>query len=424
MITKKIIIIKVIQFLKMSHIIEESLIEDQPTPVDLEGTKQILSQMKNCIVKIVKDNGEKGTGFFCKIPFPDENNLLNVLITNNHILRENDIKNGQTIKLIMYEKKRNIEKEIKIDNSRKKFTIKNEEGIDITILEIKQKDKINNFLEIDNEILELDCKKKSIYILHYPKDKKLVSYGVMKNILDGKEINHYCNTENGSSGSPILSLSSFKVIGVHYGGSKNKNIQINYGTFIKYAINEFYNKAKTTNEIIIKYQIGKEDKIRLFGDKFVEINKRNFEILINNNIYELNSFYKIKNEKENEILELDFVRKSIYILHYPKDKRLVSYGLMKDILGGKKISHYCNTEKGSSGSPILSLNNFKVVGVHYGGSKNIKFNFGTFIKYAIKEFNNKYKNNHKNEYNKENIANEIKIKYQIGKEEKNKNIWR
>ena len=156
----------------MSDKIEESVIEDQPTPVDLEGTKQILSQMENCIVKIVKDDGKKGTGFFCKIPFPDENTLLNALITNNHVLDENEIKNGKIIKFKMYskEKKKEEAKELKIDNSRKKLEILNkEEGIDISIIEIKQKDKINDFLEIDGEILELDCKRNSIYILHYPK---------------------------------------------------------------------------------------------------------------------------------------------------------------------------------------------------------------------------------------------------------------
>ena len=104
---------------------------------------------------------------------------------------------------------------------------------------------------------------------------------------------------------------------------------------------------------------------------------------------------------DDEILELDCNIAPIYILHYPKNKRLVSYGLMKNISDGKKINHYCNTERGSSGSPILSLNNFKVIGVHYGGfEKKIKLNFGTFIKYAINEFNNKFKNENKNEYNK------------------------
>jgi len=38
----------------------------------------------------------------------------------------------------------------------------------------------------------------------------------------------------------------------------------------------------TTNEILIKYKIGKEDKVRIFGDYFVENNKNNFEMIINN----------------------------------------------------------------------------------------------------------------------------------------------
>ena len=75
----------------MSDNIKETLIENQPSPDDLKGTKIILSQMENCICKIIKDNGEKGTGFFCTIPFPDEKNLLQVLITNNHVLNEDDI---------------------------------------------------------------------------------------------------------------------------------------------------------------------------------------------------------------------------------------------------------------------------------------------------------------------------------------------
>ena len=52
------------------------------------------------------------------------------------------------------------------------------------------------------------------------------------------------------------------------------------------------------NEIIIKYKIGKERKIRIFGDKFVENNENNFQMIINDKDYELNSFYHIKNEKK------------------------------------------------------------------------------------------------------------------------------
>jgi len=142
--------------------IREAEIEEQPIPVDIEGTKLILFQMENCICKIINHNGIKGTGFFCKIPFPDKNNLLTVLITNNHILNEKDIENNKIIKLIIYNKNQKIEKRIKIDDSRKKYTKIND---DITIIEIKSnKDDINYFLEIEDEILELEYKRKSIYI--------------------------------------------------------------------------------------------------------------------------------------------------------------------------------------------------------------------------------------------------------------------
>ena len=67
---------------------------------------------------------------------------------------------------------------------------------------------------------------------------------------------------------------------------------------------------------------------------------------------------------------------------------LVSYGIIKDINEEKGIFHTCNTDKGSSGAPILSLKNNKLIGIHYG-SPNIKkeYNYGTLIIYAIIEFN-------------------------------------
>ena len=62
--------------------------------------------------------------------------------------------------------------------------------------------------------------------------------------------------------------------------------------------------TKNENEIIIKYKLEKEDKIRIFGDKFVENNKSNFQMIINDISYKISSFYNIKKEKENEILEI------------------------------------------------------------------------------------------------------------------------
>ena len=58
--------------------------------------------MENCICKIYLKNDEIGTGFFCTIPF--NNNFLTVLITNKHILNENDIDNNKIIKLMINNK--------------------------------------------------------------------------------------------------------------------------------------------------------------------------------------------------------------------------------------------------------------------------------------------------------------------------------
>ena len=81
----------------MSDIKQEKLIKEQPIPVSLQNTKKILFQMENCVCKIYMNNGGIGTGFLCKIPF--NNNLLPVLITNNHVLNENDIKDNNIIEL-------------------------------------------------------------------------------------------------------------------------------------------------------------------------------------------------------------------------------------------------------------------------------------------------------------------------------------
>ena len=137
----------------MSDIRQEQLIEDQPIPVSIEGTKKILFQMENCICKIYLDDGKKGTGFFCKIPF--NNDLLPVLITNNHLLNENDIDNNKTIKLSI----NNEVKEIEIDNSRKRYS-NSDKNIDITIIEIKpNKDGIDKYLELDEDDIYIEIKR-------------------------------------------------------------------------------------------------------------------------------------------------------------------------------------------------------------------------------------------------------------------------
>ena len=295
----------------MNQIQNEKFIEKSITPISIKNTENILFQMKNCICKIYKEDGTKGTGFFCNIPFPNEFNLLPVLITNNHILEEKDVKNNKIIEFTINDDKE--EKRIIID---KKRIIFYSPELDITLIEIKpDKDNIYNFLEVDEninkdkEIMENFYKKKSIYTLNYPKGKNIVvSYGLIKDIKD-KEILHLCNTEVGSSGSPILLIDSFKVIGVHKGGNKIYNF--NEGIFFKYVIDAFNKKFKnisnnnnsnyfdniTKNEIKLKYMILDYDYLRIFSKKFVENNKQNCKLVINEEEKELSGYKENENKK-------------------------------------------------------------------------------------------------------------------------------
>ena len=147
--------------------------------------------------------------------------------------------------------------------------------------------------------IELEYKMKSIYILHYPKGKLNVSYGLIKDIIDNIKINLYCNTEDGSSGGPILSLETFKLIGIHYGSNKN-NIKTNYGTYIKYAIDLFntYFKNKNKSKSKIVYKIDKNKKPLNFEVGKKTINKN----LLHKSAYHFNcnrETFKLNNNEKN-----------------------------------------------------------------------------------------------------------------------------
>ena len=238
----------------MSNIIKEQLIEGQHNPIPLKGVKKIEEQMEKCVSQIYT-NENKGTGFICKI-----SDNLYVLITNNHILNEEDIEENKIIDISINNKSRKI----KMDKNRKKYT--NEE-IDITIIEIRQnEDEIYEYLEIDEEDikekednLELEYRNKSIYMIHYPRGELSLSCGVIKELKERKIIEHVCSTEEGSSGSPIMSLKTYKVIGIHYCGEKDKTK--NYGIFIKYAIDKFIDNNIYKNEINIQYKVKEKGNI-------------------------------------------------------------------------------------------------------------------------------------------------------------------
>ena len=120
---------------------------------------------------------------------------MHYLITNNHLIDDNYIKENKWINITLNDDSEG--KVIIIDENREFHCY---EEYDTTIIEILPEiDGITDFLKLDEELcddqIENYYKKKSVYIIHYPKIKKaLVSFSVVGDILD-YNIMHFCQIE-------------------------------------------------------------------------------------------------------------------------------------------------------------------------------------------------------------------------------------
>ena len=252
-------------------------------------------EKSTCKIKCPKEG--YGTGFFCKIPFPDQFNLLPVLITNNHVLDKNDIKIGNKFRFSLNNDKSHFY--IFCDKERKTYT---NIDYDITIIELKPKESEFLFLEIDEKFFLKNpndfYKDLSIYLMHYPNGKKVeLSDGKIQGMYeDNFTFEHSCTTQRGSSGGPIINLLNHKVLGLHKGYKKLKTY--NLGTLLSIPIQKFNEKY---NKNIINKNI---------GDNQIKINDLNNNHLIddlnliNNNIennVKINNnenMNKMKNERK------------------------------------------------------------------------------------------------------------------------------
>ena len=320
---------------------EEKFIKGSLSPVDIDVTKKILNQMEKSVCKIHLEK-KMGTGFFTKIPYKQQ--YLTVLITNNHILGEKEIKNVKLLTITLNNEKR--QHIIVIDEKKIKRKIYTNNKYDVTIIEIFEDiDGKYEYIELNDDIIKaMNLKKneiianyknlyenESIYIVNYLKGENIVvSYGLLGLIKSEYEINHKCNTDKGSSGAPILSLKDNKLIGIHK-GSKN-NYEFNIGFLIIFPIIEFnqinfnnqdskiyfnndiinFNKIQDIkkpeinklSQITIQYDIKKSYKIKLFGKKFIANNKKNCKILVDNREEDIVEFYTVNGNINRDIFEI------------------------------------------------------------------------------------------------------------------------
>ena len=189
---------------------------------------------------------------------------------------------------------------------------------------------IDEDINKDRDILNLTFRMKSVYILHYPKGNNIhVSYGLLKGI-DEKELNHLCSTEEGSSGSPILSLDNFKVIGIHYGGKSH--YQYNKGSFIKDVLNKFY--AKFENTIINNKNIQNQNQYNNIKEK-EKINK-------------ISNIQKIfQSEEFNNLVKNELIEKYKYLENGDLQKLKLISDIYTNIIYGIKLNKQMLDSKGN-----------------------------------------------------------------------------
>ena len=292
----------------------EKFLDDYPSIITIEKTETIIEQIKHSICKIYND-GTQGTGFFCKI-MNRKGKKFRVFITNNHIIGYDQINEKQKLTISFNNDKKTAE--LNLNAYKHIYTDKD---YDITIIELNEKEFNNKlFLEIDDRVYlenpETMFKKKSVYIIQYPKDYGAsVSYGIIKNINEKNEIEHCCHTDKGSSGSPIINLENNKVIAVHYSAMENKNF--NKGIFLKAPINEFLNRFDED-----EYELKKKMTMNIINSNKLNNSSINDiipyikpSVIVDNNINNIN-----KNEIKItlEIQKTD-VNKKIYFLNNNKE---------------------------------------------------------------------------------------------------------
>ena len=175
------------------------------------------------------------------------------------------------------------------------------------------------------------------------------------------------------------------------------NKYINLPVFItnNHILNE---NIINSNNIVIELDIKEEKEIKKINlnNRMKYTNKEYDSTIIElkeedniKNYIELDE--KILNGINNDFFGKDYLDKTSYIIQYPKGNLSVSYGVIENVIENKayEFLHKCSTERGSSGSPILNIDNNKIIGIHQGAYRN-KFNKGVFLNYPIKEFIKKY----------------------------------
>ena len=198
----------------------------------------IIKALKSvCKIAIRGNYNANATGFFMKISDTEK-----YLITNNHVINQNNIYDDIEIEIHNQKKMK-----LNLNNREVKYFPR---PIDITLIEIRTSDKIYNdilFLDYDLNYQKgyYIYQNANIFLIQHPNGKNAeYAPGKIVNI-NNFEFDHNIGTKSGASGSPIIlfneNIDSIQVIGIHKEANYTKGLNI--GTFI----GEIFKKEYLTN---------------------------------------------------------------------------------------------------------------------------------------------------------------------------------
>ena len=230
----------------------------KPNPL---GGSPINDSHYDSICEIKSKNGLNGIGFFCKIPFPKNDNKINVLITSNKLVDEFDLSQGGIIKFDLKNSNKTIF--LKYDKDRRFYT---KDKYQISIIEILERDELRNitYLNADydpflqqQELINTTNFLRQISLLHFndnPYNLSKDQYYAAK--INSFEDNSYIFTFTNSIvkkintnvlGCPIFFSGKLdKVIGINI----TENNGNNHGILINKPIENFYIKYSQKITII------------------------------------------------------------------------------------------------------------------------------------------------------------------------------
>ena len=330
-------------------------------PILYENFKKINEQIRSSICILKLKNGKEVLGFFCKVPFPNKNNLLPILFVKNNLINEEIIENEETFTLKVDNLKLDISLIDRIKYSSEKYKI--------TIIEIKElNDKVNNYFELDDKIVENLINQKEnnennlneiLYTIEYIENKFYISLGTLTNIEYNININ---NNENSLNIHPLINVNNNKLMGIYEENIDNNSLSKLIKEFIeiKYYI---LNAIKKFNLNENKEIIGKGG----FGTVYLIEN--------NNKKYALKQIPLINMEKED-------------LISCEKEAKILSK------LNNEYIVKYYDSFKEKDYLNII---------MEYGGKSNLK------------KFISEYRK--KNECIEENIINKIIFQLYLGLKE-------